>query len=208
MTRIYLIRHGESIGNATRTYLGHTDLGLSDLGLQQAEETARELASVPFSAIYSSDLMRAFDTATPHAKMRGLQVEKCRELREMYTGEWERAKVDYLLTLDAFVKGWREDFGNFTFPGGERVADAANRMFNKLRDIATSHDGETVAVASHAAAIRAFWCKILGLPKDEWAKAVPFPTNASYSVLEYDNGTFIPVKFSCDEHLSNVTKQP
>ena len=208
MTTIYLIRHGQSLGNAARIYLGHTDLDLSELGFLQAEETANKLSSVPFAAVYSSDLIRAMHTAEPHAKMRGLEVVACPSLREMHVGEWEGASVDDLLLDERFTKGWRENFGDFTMPGGESVQGAANRIYAALLEIAKKHDGETIAAVFHAGAMRAFWCKVLGLPKEDWAAAVPFPTNASYSVLEYNNGSFTAREYSCDDHLGTVTKQP
>ncbi len=208
MTTIYLIRHGESIGNASRIYLGHTDLDLSPLGYSQANETAKELSGVPFSAVYSSDLMRAMHTAEPHASLRGIDVISSSKLREMRVGEWEGAKVEDLLLDERFTKGWRENFGTFTFPRGENVQDAANRVYEALSEIADRHDGETVAVAMHAAGIRAFWCKILGAPKNEWAQTVAFPTNASYSITEYENGKFKAKAYSCDKHLAKVTDLP
>ena len=208
MTTIYLIRHGESIGNALRVYLGHTDLDLSARGYSQAQETAKKLSSVPFSAVYSSDLIRAVHTAEPHAKMRGLEVSPCAKLREVHVGDWEGARVEDLLLDERFIKGWRENFGCFTLPGGENVGDAADRVYEAICEIAEKHDGETVAAVFHAAAIRAFWCKMLSIPKNEWAAAVPFPTNASYSVIEYQNGRFLGKEYSRDEHLSGVCSQP
>jgi len=208
MTRIYLIRHGQSIGNAKRMYLGHTDLDLTPLGYRQAEATAKKLSDVPFSAVYSSDLLRAFHTAEPHAKMRGLEVTPTEKLREIFIGKWENVPLDELMQNELFVKGWRGDFGNFTFPGGECVADAAERVYAEIKRIAEAHKGESVAVVFHAAAIRAFWCKMLGLPKDEWASKVDFSTNASYSIAEYENGEFFPVAYSCNEHIEAMENMP
>ncbi len=208
MTKIYLIRHGESIGNASRIYLGHTDLDLSPLGYSQAEQTAKKLSDVPFAAVYSRDLLRAMHTAEPHAKMRSLELVPMKRLREMSVGEWEGARVDDLLLDERFTKGWRENFAFFTFPGGESVADASERIYSVISEIAERHDGESVAVVFHAAALRAFWCKMIGLPKEKWASDVPFPTNASYSVLEYEKGGFKAIAYSCDVHLGNVTKLP
>ena len=104
MTRIYLIRHGESIGNAKRMYLGHTNLGLSELGHRQAEITAEFLKNVDFSVIYSSDLQRALETAAPHAKIRGMELILRRDLREINVGEWEGAYVDELMKDERFTK--------------------------------------------------------------------------------------------------------
>ena len=73
-TLIYLVRHGESLGNAKRIYLGHTNLDLSDLGYIQANVTAQYLKGVKIDAIYSSDLLRAHNTALPHAQLRNLKV--------------------------------------------------------------------------------------------------------------------------------------
>ena len=66
-TKIYFIRHGESLGNAARKILGHTDLDLSELGYRQAFATAEHLKDIHIDVIYSSDLMRAMHTAEPNA---------------------------------------------------------------------------------------------------------------------------------------------
>ena len=204
MTRIYLIRHGESEGNANRIYLGHTDLGLSQLGRLQAEKTAEELSDVPFSCIYSSDLKRAMETAEPHARRRSLFVKPLEKLREFFLGDWEGALIDDLEKTEEFTIGWRENFGSFTIPGGECVADGAERLYDALSLIGEAHGGETVAVVFHAGVLRAFWGKMTGLPRESWANGVPFPANASYSIVEYENGRFTPIKYSVSEHLLDL----
>ena len=93
VTKIYLIRHGESVGNLHRICLGHTDLDLTDLGHEQAKKTAEALADVDFDAVYSSDLIRAVHTAEPHALKRAKSVEKSELFRELYFGDWENASV-------------------------------------------------------------------------------------------------------------------
>ena len=69
---VYLVRHGESVGNLNKVVLGHTDLSLTDKGREQAALTADYLCEVDFCAIYSSDLKRALETALPHSKIHGL----------------------------------------------------------------------------------------------------------------------------------------
>ena len=66
-TKIILIRHGQSLGNAQKIYLGHTDLDLSDVGREQAHAAAEYFKDEEISAIYSSDLLRAYNTALAHA---------------------------------------------------------------------------------------------------------------------------------------------
>lgn len=203
-TEFILERHGESLGNAKRIYLGHTDLDLSELGYRQAEIAAKHLADVKIDAVYSSDLKRAHNTVLPHAKMRGLEVIDSRNLREIDIGDWEGFPIDKLINehYEEFVVGWKEHFGSFAFPGGESVLDAAERFYNEVIRIARENEGKTVLIGSHAAVIRAFWCKINAVATEDMAEAYPFPTNASFSTLTFDGERFIPKEYSSDSHFS------
>ena len=205
-TKIYIIRHGESVGNLHRICLGHTDLDLTELGLEQAKRTAEALENVDFAAIYSSDLQRAVHTAEPHAQKRGLEVNTMSDFRELYFGNWENASVLMLKEKfhEQFMIGWRQNFGTFTAPEGESVVAMAERMAEGMKKIASQYRGETILVTSHAAAIRALWGKISGYKPSEWADAFPFPTNASYSVLEYDGESLKPLSYSNDSHLGEL----
>ena len=205
-TTVYLIRHGESVGNLNRICLGHTDLDLTELGHKQAKCTADALSEVEISAIYSSDLVRAVHTAEPHALKRDLYITKNADFRELFFGDWENASVLMLKERfhEQFMIGWRQNFGTFTAPNGESVVEMAERMARGLKKAATEHPGEKILVTSHAAAIRALWGKISGHEPHEWADAYPFPTNASYSVLEYDGESLVPVSYSNDSHLGEL----
>lgn len=205
-TKIYLIRHGESLGNLNRVVLGHTDLPLTEKGRAQAALTASALADVSFDAIYSSDLCRAVETAAPNAAPRNMQVVPVKELRELYFGDWENASVADLLERcpEMYKVAWRGNFGTFIAPNGESVVALADRAVSSLEKIAREHDDGCVLVASHAALIRALWAKISGLEPSEWAEKVEFPTNASYSVVEFDGERFIPLSYSNDRHLGDL----
>ncbi len=205
-TKIFLVRHGESLGNAARRILGHTDLDLSELGYAQAESTAKALANEKIDVVYSSDLMRAMNTAAPHARIRGLTVVPDRNLREMYVGEWEGKSVSDVKEQygTMYDEQWRGGFGTFVFPGGEGTQEAAERFYGAMKDIADKNSGKAVLVAAHAAVIRAFWAKISGIKPEDIAASLDFPTNASYSVLEYEGGAFCPLEFSVDGHLAEV----
>src|ERR1043165_8652665 len=88
-TNVLLIRHGQSKGNAERRFGGHTATPLSARGHRQAEATARTLKSESITAIYSSDLARAMETARPLAKMVGLPVNGTSAFRERDVGVME-----------------------------------------------------------------------------------------------------------------------
>ena len=201
-TTLLLVRHGQSLGNAQRILLGHTDWDLSGLGYEQAEVCAAALAERKIDAVYSSDLIRAYHTALPHARRRGIEVIKRRELREVYLGEWECRSVTDISENepDEYYIAWKQHFATFRPRGGESTPELAERIFGALSAVAEENVGKTVLVAFHAAAIRSFYSKISGYTEDE-TNATLFPANASYTVVEYENGHFTPVAYSVGDYL-------
>ncbi len=81
VTRLYLVRHGQSAGNAEGRFGGHSPTPLSKLGHEQAEITAKALAKERITAIYSSDLLRAVQTAEPLAELLNLPIIKTSAFR-------------------------------------------------------------------------------------------------------------------------------
>ena len=208
-TKFYIIRHGESLGNYKSVFLGHTDWDITERGYKQANMTAEALKDIKIDAIYSSDLIRAYNTAIPNAKLHNLQVIKHKGLRELYAGYWDGKHKDEIIEGwgKIFTVDWRQDFGTFTLPGGENVLDGGERFKNALLDIEKDNKDKTVLIVSHAAVIRSFYAGILGLEPKDYADKLPFPSNASYSLVEYENGQFYPVFYSEDKHMGSlVTK--
>ena len=203
LTKLYFIRHGQSIGNLHEIYLGHTDLDLSELGHKQAAATAEHLRDVKLDAIYSSDLLRAHNTAVPHAELRGLEINDSVNLREIFLGDWENMPVKKLVDehYDDFVVGWKQNYGTFTVPGGESVWGSGDRFYKEVLSIARRHLGQTILMTAHASVIRTFWGIISGVKPEELAGAIPFPLNASYSIAEYDGERIIPIEYSNADHM-------
>ena len=206
-TLIYLVRHGESIGNKNKMFLGHTDLDLSELGYKQAEATASALSKVRFDKIYSSDLQRAYNTAKAHADLRGMTVITDPGLRELYVGDWEGKHVDEIIERygeKAFKEDWHGGFGTFKFPGGESAMEGSRRFYNTVMKIVRENVGKTLLIAAHAAVIRGFWSIICDVAPEDIVEKIPFSTNASYSIAEFDGEKLLPLEYSHDEHLSKI----
>lgn len=199
-TRIIIIRHGESLANAQRIYLGHTDWDLSPIGMEQAKAAAERLSDVKLDKIYSSDLIRAYNTALPHAQLRGMRIEKRRDLREINIGKWECRRIDELEKEYPveFLIGWHQNFGTCKTPGGESVPETAERIYAAVMDIAAQNRGKTVLIACHAAAIRSFWGKITGTKAEDVCASIPFPKNASFTVVEFDGERLIPIQYGAE----------
>src|SRR5262245_19420506 len=103
-TELILLRHGETDWNRDRRIQGNTDIGLSSVGLDQARRLADRMASERIAAIYSSDLARARETATPLAEALALRLQTTPLLREVGFGAWEG------LTLSEVEACWPDEY--------------------------------------------------------------------------------------------------
>jgi broad specificity phosphatase PhoE len=153
-TRILLVRHGQSQGNAERRFGGHTATPLSARGLAEAEATARALSAEGVTAIYSSDLLRAVQTAEPLARLTGLGVETTDAFRERSVGRmegltFEQAAAEFPEEYAALL---RRDFEHVLL-GGESYRQMLDRAAAELDRAALRHRGGTVVVVSHAGTI-------------------------------------------------------
>lgn len=190
-TRIILVRHGQSLGNLEKRFLGHTDWDLTELGYKQAELTAEYLKDEKIDAIYASDLKRAFNTANAVAKSRNMEIIKSRNFREIFAGDWEAETFDGLCEKYPEEYGcWRFDIGNARCTGGESVAELQERVLSEFRRIASLHKGQTVLVGTHATPIRVLKCKFTGVDIRD-AKNVPWSPNASITIVDADKEEII-----------------
>ena len=181
---LFLARHAESAWNAERRFQGRTDVGLSDMGREQAAALARALARRRVGTIYASPLVRARETAEIVARERGLTVTLVDELRELSLGVWEGRTVDDVLATEADAyRRWRERPYDCPPPEGEHIADVAGRILPVMERIVSSHaDGQEALVVSHGGVISVYLCHLLGLsPNALWQLAIG---NASLTVVD------------------------
>lgn len=203
--RIIFVRHGQSIGNVYKTFLGHTDLDLSSLGYRQAERTAEYLKSIHIDCIYSSDLLRAHNTGKVYADVVGLPIIDDKNLREIYAGDWENQTFDDLDVKfpESYSEVWRNNIG-FAHPdSGESVAELLDRVYHAIEKIACDNDGKTVIIFTHATVLRSFFNKINGYELKDM-KDWPWPSNASVSEAVYDNGKFSSLRYGFDDFMKEL----
>lgn len=205
MTQLLIIRHGQSCANLDGVFVGHVNSPLSDLGKDQAEATANYIVSnYHVDAVYASDLERAFYTSNAVAQKLGLPITADDQLREIFAGDWEGVKFDDLsANYGEPYQLWLRDIGMAQCPNGESVAQLQNRFVGALRRIAQEHDGETVVIASHATPIRTFMCHCADCGLENM-KNIPWVSNASVTVAEFDGTHFTIVTPGYDEHLGHM----
>lgn len=164
MSRLLLVRHGETELKSSERYWGATDVPLSALGLEQAGRLRDRLISEKISAVYASDLARARVTAETIATRHQLEVTGCPELREIDFGRLEGLTFSEIEERFPEVSGlWKKRELKLAFPGGETVARFNRRVSRFAARLAGHAPGETVMVVAHNGTLRTLICRLLGL---------------------------------------------
>ena len=165
MSRLLLVRHGETELNSAERYWGHSDVKLSALGVRQAERLRNRLATQKIDAIYSSDLQRAWATAKTIASRHQLDVTICAELREINFGRIEGLNFEEISQLfPEFAAKWRAQRStNIEFPGGESLDQLNNRVGNFVGRLKKHKAEETILIVAHAGVLRSLICQLMGV---------------------------------------------
>jgi probable phosphoglycerate mutase len=150
-TRILAIRHGETAWNVDTRIQGHLDIPLNDTGRQQAEKLARALAAQdPIDAIYSSDLLRAHETARAIAQATGAPLSTHQGLRERGFGIFEgKTYVEIESTWPEESERWRKREPNWAPPKGESLVQVRERVTRTLHELAARHPDQQIVLVAH-----------------------------------------------------------
>jgi probable phosphoglycerate mutase len=207
ITNVLLIRHGQSQGNAERRFGGHTATPLSARGRNQAAATARTLKSESLTAIYSSDLARAMDTAKPLANMTGLPVQGTSAFRERSVGVMEGLTFEDAAQQhpEQYAALLRRDF-EYVLSGGESYRQLLDRARQKLDEIIEEHRGGKIAVFSHTGTICILALHLMGaLDAPELKPVWVSSANCGITRFELRDDGFVRVLTVNDtSHLAKV----
>lgn len=164
MVRIILIRHGQTEWNREERFRGHVDIDVDETGLRQAEAAAQRVTQWEVAAVYSSPLRRAMTTARIIADRLALPVVPLEGISDMNFGVWQGLSVGEVKDRypDLFDL-WRYSPHRLEIPQGECLEDVQKRAVATIDDLATRHEGETVAVVTHRVVCKVLLCHLLGL---------------------------------------------
>jgi probable phosphoglycerate mutase len=162
---VLLIRHAAHVELGKVLTGRRRDVALSPEGLEQAEIVADLLGVEPLAAVYSSPRERAFYTARQIADQHELKVELVDALDEIDFGDWTGKRFEEL-EGDPLWDAWNEARGSAQPPGGETMAAATHRAAVAISEIANTHAESRIAVVSHCDIIRGLIARYIGLPLD------------------------------------------
>jgi probable phosphoglycerate mutase len=150
-TRIIAVRHGETAWNVDARIQGQLDIQLNDTGRWQARRVGWALATEAITAIYSSDLGRAHETARAIADSAGLPVIPHTGLRERRFGMFEGKTFDEIHHhWPEHAQNWRKRIPEWEPPeGGESLIQLRERVHRTVADLAAHHPGEQIVVVAH-----------------------------------------------------------
>ena len=164
-TRLCIVRHGETAWNAEHRVQGQLDVPLNAIGQAQALAASNVLAREKFDVIYSSDLIRARQTALLTASRFSMEVVQEKELRERNYGIFER------LTYAEVKVEYPEDYARFAardpeyaFRTGESLKDFYARSIAVISRLANAHQGQNILVFTHGGVLDMFYRHITGFP--------------------------------------------
>ncbi len=161
---LILIRHGETDWNRIGRCQGVADIVLNENGKKQARELAESLKNHDITAVYSSNLKRAHETAKEIAKHHNLSVRVDPGLQEMNQGDLEGLTFPAIRERYVEVlKNWRESPETLRLPNGESLIEVQQRAWEAFEKVHKLHLGETVVAVSHNLTIITLLCKITGV---------------------------------------------
>lgn len=203
MTRLYIVRHCEAMGNINRIFHGITDSKISERGVEQLKFLSERFKDIKIDKIYSSPLERTRKTADAVNKYHGLPVIIKENIIEINGGCIEGLPWKQLPELHPeLAKDWNLEPHNFAPEGGESMRQLHQRIWEAMNQIIDESRGQTVAVVTHGCAIRNFLCRVMGypierLPEVEWCD------NTGISMLEVDDHNNFSIGF-----INDITHLP
>ena len=163
MTKLMLIRHGDTAWNVEEIFRGRADVELNETGIKQAKLLAKHLADERVVATYSSPLKRALKTAEIIAVSHHIDIITAPELVDFDYGEWQGLSHDTVKErYQTLYAQWLNNPHLVKIPKGESLDDVRKRAVSLLDRVTAMYEG-TVALVSHRVIHKVIICALLGL---------------------------------------------
>ena len=210
MTKIYLVRHGQTEWNTQLIFRGRKDIPLNERGHKQARTIAGALKDRNIDAIYASPLRRAVETAQPVATLSELEVVPVQGFIDINYGEWEGVSYHEIKKryTDQYAQ-WEQRPELVRFPQGETLDTVKERAFGALTDIVRMNPARPVLIISHRVINKVLLCALLGLSNVHFWEIRQ--DTGCINIIEYSRQRFVLCAMNDTCHLkepADETAQP
>lgn len=206
MSRVYLVRHGQTAWNVGEIFRGRADIPLDETGKREVHLAGETLKDETLHAVYSSPLSRSMETAENIAKFHDISVTPLDAIVDISYGEWEglenqevQRKYPELHAL------WLSEPHKVRFPGGESLDEVRSRTMAALEDLLGKHEDENFALVAHRVPNKVICCALLGLDNSHFWRIQQ--DTASTNLFVYRNGQWIISYLNDTSYLKSLGKE-
>ena len=206
MSRVYLVRHGQTAWNVGEIFRGRADIPLDETGKHEVHLAGETLKDETLHAVYSSPLSRSMETAENIAKFHDVAVTPLDAIIDISYGEWEglgnqeiQQKYPDLHAL------WLTEPHKVLFPGGESLDEVRSRTMAALEDLLVKHQDENFALVAHRVPNKVICCALLGLDNSHFWRIQQ--DTASTNLFVYRNEQWIISYLNDTSYLRSLGKE-
>lgn len=207
MSKVYLVRHGQTAWNVGEIFRGRADIPLDETGKQEVHLAGEALKDETLHAVYSSPLSRSIETAENIAKFHNIPVTPFDAIIDISYGEWEglenqevKKKYPELHAL------WQREPHKIKFPGGESLDEVRFRTVKGLEDLLAKHENENFVLVAHRVPNKVICCALLGLDNSHFWRIQQ--DTASTNLFIYRDGQWIIAFLNDTSYLKPLAKMP
>jgi len=203
MITVILVRHGETAWNRREVFRGRADIELNERGRAQAQAVAGAVKERMVSAVYSSPLRRAVETAEAVALPHKITVQIEEGFIDFDYGRWQGLQHDDVRRrYPKLYRDWIERPHTVRMDGGESLRMVRRRAMNALMQVTERHPDETVVVVSHRVVNKVMLCAVLGLDNSHFWRIRQ--DTCALNVLEWSQGRWVVRLLNDTCHLKRV----
>lgn len=188
-TKLYIIRHTQTIGNIEHRLTGRCDYEVTEEGNKYIDKITDRLKNIKFHIAYSSTSKRTYRTIEKLAKLNNLEIKEEENLCEMYFGIYDGMKWDEVDKVNPKIKKLHIETNQIIeIPEQETIEQVSERVYKIMLKIANDNIGKNILICSHGVAIEAFLRQISRTPflelKEEYSQK-----NTSLNIVSFNNDT-------------------
>ncbi|MBW1981912.1 MAG: histidine phosphatase family protein [Deltaproteobacteria bacterium] len=207
MTKLYLVRHGQTAWNKEEIFRGRADIPLDDTGKKEVHLAGEALKDEALHAVYSSPLSRSMETAENIAKFHDLSVTPLEAIIDISYGQWEGvSNQEVQKKYPDLYKMWLEEPHKVRFPGGESLDEVRSRTMKAIEELLARHAEENIVLVAHRVPNKVICCALIGIDNSNFWRIQQ--DTACTNLFIFKNNQWIISFLNDTSYLKALGKQP